>query len=95
MRSKYFADVNCPKVSHLITHEVLRNKGNKRKEYFDAVHDLWNRHVHDGLPYLYYNERFSEVSKSQLLQIRYVGYQAAKVYTINREAGLKKVKSCT
>jgi hypothetical protein len=64
MRSKYFADVNCPKVSHLISHEVLRTKGNKRKEYFDAVHDLWNRHLHEGLPYLYYNERFTEVSKN-------------------------------
>jgi hypothetical protein len=70
MRSKYFADVNCPKVSHLITHEVLRNKGNKRKEYFDAVHDLWNRHLHNELPYLYYNERFTEVSKSS--SYRYV-----------------------
>lgn len=80
MRSKYFADVNCPKVSHLISHEVMRTKGNKRKEYFDAIHDLWNRHLHEGLPYLYYNERFTEVSKDSTY--RYVTLDIKRLRSI-------------
>ena len=34
--SKFFADTNCAKVSHILSHEVLRLKGKKRKEYFES-----------------------------------------------------------
>ena len=62
-RTKFFADTNCANVSHLLSHEALRMKGKKRKEYFDAVHELWDRHVYKNLPYAYYNERFTRVSQ--------------------------------
>jgi hypothetical protein len=62
-RTKFFADTNCANVSHLLSHEALRMKGKKRKEYFDAVHDLWNGHIHKNLPYAYYNERFIRVAQ--------------------------------
>jgi hypothetical protein len=63
-RTKFFADTNCTKVSHVLSHELMRIKGKKRKEYFDTIHDLWNRHVYDNLTYNYYNERFIRVSGS-------------------------------
>ncbi|MGB6629331.1 MAG: hypothetical protein WBE61_14500 [Nitrososphaeraceae archaeon] len=61
--AKFFADTNCAKVSHVLSHELMRIKGKKRKEYFDTIHDLWNRHVYNDLSYNYYNERFIRVSQ--------------------------------
>ena len=61
--AKFFADTNCTKVSHVLSHELMRIKGKKRKEYFDNIHDLWNRHVYKDLSYNYYNERFIRVSQ--------------------------------
>jgi len=61
--AKFFADTNCAKVSHVLSHELMRIKGKKRKEYFDTIHDLWNRHVYKDLSYNYFNERFNKVSQ--------------------------------
>lgn len=61
--AKFFADTNCAKVSHVLSHELMRIEGKKRKEYFDTIHDLWNRHVYKDLSYNYYNERFIRVSQ--------------------------------
>jgi len=61
--AKFFADTNCAKVSHVLSHELIRIQGKKRKEYFDTIHDLWNRHVYKDLSYNYYNERFIRVSQ--------------------------------
>jgi hypothetical protein len=63
-RVKFFADNNCANISHLLSHEVIRMKGKKRKEYFDAIHDLWDQHVYKGWPFIDYNERFAKVSKN-------------------------------
>jgi hypothetical protein len=62
-RVKFFADINCPKVSHVLSHEVLRMLGKKRKEYFDSIHDLWRCHNSKDLPFRYYNDQFKIVSK--------------------------------
>ncbi|MDX1372948.1 MAG: hypothetical protein R3321_10780 [Nitrososphaeraceae archaeon] len=62
-RSKFFADNNCARVSHILLHEILRIIGKKQKDYFDKVHDLWDEHEYKGLPFLYYNEHFSNVTK--------------------------------
>jgi len=58
---RFYADVNCSRVSHVISHEVLRMIGKKRKVYFDSIHELWDRHTHKSLPYIYYNDRFKIV----------------------------------
>ena len=61
-RVKFFADNNCTKISHLISHEAIRMKGKSRKEYFEHVHDLWRRHTESDLAFICYNERFVKVS---------------------------------
>jgi len=63
IRIKFFANTNCAKISHVLSHEVIRMTGKKRKEYFEAVHEIWNRHIHKELPYIYYNERFIRTSE--------------------------------
>ena len=63
-RTKFFADNNCTKISHLLSHEVMRIKGKSRREYFDVVHDLWDRHTEKILDYNYYNDRFVRVPQS-------------------------------
>ena len=62
-RIKFLADANCPNISHVLTHEVLRMKGRKRTEYFDSVHEVMDKHIYNELPYIYFNYRFNIVSK--------------------------------
>jgi hypothetical protein len=61
-RIKFFADKNCIKISHLISHEIMRMMGKPRRIYFDAIHDLWQKHTEGGLPFLLFNERFESVA---------------------------------
>ncbi len=64
LNEKYFANNNCAQISHILTHEILRQSSKKRKEYFDNVHKLWNMHV-DGLQsFSYYNRNFKRVSST-------------------------------
>ena len=61
-RIKFYADKNCAKVSHVLSHEILRMKGEKRKVYFDGIHELWDKHMYASLPLQYYNNKFEQVS---------------------------------
>ena len=60
-RARFFAENNCTKISHLLTHECLRLLGRHRKEYFSLVHDLWESHVRGSIPFVYHNDRFARV----------------------------------
>jgi hypothetical protein len=62
-RIRFFADKNCIKISHLISHEIMRMLGKPRRIYFDAIHDLWQKHIDGDLPFLFFNERFESVSR--------------------------------
>ena len=61
-RSRFFADQNCARISHILTHELLRMKGKKKQEYFDRVHDLWDEHLYKDLSFHYYNNNFERIS---------------------------------
>jgi len=67
-RTKFFADTNCPNVSHILCHEVLRMKGKRRKEYFEKVHNVWESHIYKDLPFIYYNGEFKKVTKDSFYQ---------------------------
>jgi hypothetical protein len=62
-RYAFFADENCPRVSHVLAHELLRMKGRVKKDYFGGVHELWDRHVYGDLPFLYFDSQFKRVRK--------------------------------
>ncbi len=62
-RYAFYADKNCPRVSHVLTHELLRMKGKTKKDYFGKVHDLWDRHVYKDKPFLYFDSHFRRVRK--------------------------------
>ena len=64
-RTKFYADKNCAKVSHVLSHEILRMKGEPRKVYFEGVHELWDKHLYDLLPFQYFNSKFERVSKHE------------------------------
>jgi hypothetical protein len=64
-RTKYYADNNCLKVSHVLSHEIMRMKGYSRKIYFDGIHELWDRHLYKDLPLQYYNNKYDLVSKEE------------------------------
>jgi hypothetical protein len=61
-RNAMFAEENCPRVSHILSHEVLRMQGRKRKDYFDNVHALWRQHKEKGKPFLYFDSQFKRTS---------------------------------
>ena len=58
-----FVEKNCPRVSHILAHEMLRIKGKTKKQYFSDVHDLWDKHVYDNKPFLYFDSHFKKVGK--------------------------------
>ncbi|MEM3094291.1 MAG: hypothetical protein QXX64_01505 [Nitrososphaera sp.] len=62
-RYVFYADNNCPRVSHVLAHELLRMKGKTKKDYFGKVHDLWDKHVYKDKPFLYFDSRFKRVRK--------------------------------
>jgi hypothetical protein len=62
-RMNLFVEKNCPRVSHILAHEMLRVKGKSKKQYFTTVHDIWDKHVYDNLPFLYFDSHFKKVSK--------------------------------
>lgn len=62
-RYEFYADKNCPRVSHVLAHELLRMKGRAKKDYFSKVHDLWDGHMHKNKPFLYFDSQFRPVSK--------------------------------
>jgi hypothetical protein len=61
-RNGFFADKNCPRVSHVLAHELLRMKGKTKKDFFGKVHELWDRHIHNDKPLLYFDNQFKRVS---------------------------------
>jgi len=64
-RIRFYADKNCAKVSHVLTHEILRIIGKPRKVYFDAVHELWDKHMYEETPFQYFNNKFELVSNKE------------------------------
>lgn len=64
----FLAEKNCTSVSHEISHELLRQVGNKK--YIDLVHDVWTRHLFDDLPFEQYGKNFERTnSKPYFLTI--------------------------
>ena len=61
-RYRFYADNNCPRVSHILTHELLRMKGKTKKDFFGKVHELWDKHVYKEQPFLYFDSQFKRVS---------------------------------
>lgn len=61
-RNAMFAEENCPRISHVLSHEILRMQGRKKKEYFENVHDLWRQHQDKGKPFLYFDSQFKRTT---------------------------------
>lgn len=57
----FFAEKNCTTVSHEISHELLRQTGNKK--YVELVHDVWTKHLFDSLPFEQYGKDFEKTSE--------------------------------
>ncbi len=56
--SLFLAEKNCTVVSHVLTHELLRQSGNPR--YIELVHDVWTRHFFDNLPFQQFGKNFEK-----------------------------------
>lgn len=49
---QFMALKNCTAVSHVLAHELLRQKGHPK--YVTAIHDIWTRHHYADLPFVGY-----------------------------------------
>ena len=61
-RYRFYADNNCPRVSHILAHELLRMKGKTKNDFFGKVHELWDKHIYNDQPFLYFDSQFKKVS---------------------------------
>ncbi len=60
---RFLALENCPKVSHMILHEMGRQMRKEvRKKYHEAIHDQWTKHLYGEDEYDYYSEKYEKVS---------------------------------
>jgi hypothetical protein len=57
-------EINCPKVSHELAHELLRQRG--YKNYKELVHDIWDKHLFASIPFDHYDSNFSKTQKDAL-----------------------------
>ena len=57
----FLAEKNCTAVSHEIAHELLRQSRYKR--YIEDVHDTWQQHLFEAIPFEQYGEDFELTSK--------------------------------
>jgi len=60
-RYRFYADNNCPRVSHVLSHELLRMNGKTKKDFFGRVHEVWDKHLYKIEPYLYFDNQFKRV----------------------------------
>ncbi len=63
-KNRFFALENCTKISHVILHEVGRQK-TYGKNYKDTIHEQWEKHLYGADEYEYYNKRFGKVSSNE------------------------------
>jgi len=56
----FLAEKNCTAVSHEISHEMLRMDG--KKNYMEAVHEIWTKHFFSDLPFKQYGDNFEKTN---------------------------------
>jgi hypothetical protein len=61
---KYLMETNCPKVSHELAHEFLRQAG--FKNYKELIHDVWDKHIFASLPFEHYDADHKQTEKETL-----------------------------
>ncbi len=54
----FLAEKNCTTISHVLAHELLRQKNYKR--FIEDVHDVWTKHFHADLPFEQYGKDFQK-----------------------------------
>ena len=59
----FLAEKNCTAISHEIAHELLRQSGYKR--YIEDVHDTWQQHLFEAIPFEQYGEDFDAYCKDR------------------------------
>ena len=58
----FMAQTNCPVVSHILTHELLRQRGVRK--YIPIVHDVWTEHLFADLPFVGYDADYRQVKSN-------------------------------
>ena len=61
-KNRFFALENCAQVSHVLLHEVGRQK-KYGKKYRDTIHEQWDKHIYNVEEYEFYDKRVTKVEK--------------------------------
>jgi len=59
----FLMERNCPKVSHELAHEFLRQS--EYKNYKELVHEIWDKHLFASLSFEYYNSNHKKSEKDR------------------------------
>jgi hypothetical protein len=62
-RQEMVVNTNCHRVSHVLTHQLLRLKGKTKTDYFGNLHELVDRHQYKELPYMYFDGQYHRSRK--------------------------------
>lgn len=60
-RNKFLAIENCTRISHVMLHEIGRQKNYDGKKFKEQIHEQWDKHVYGMESFEFYDKRFHEV----------------------------------
>lgn len=61
---RFFAIENCARISHILLHEVGRQKHYDNKKFKEQIHEQWDKHVYDVESYELYDRKFKLVTEN-------------------------------
>jgi len=61
-KQRFFALENCARVSHILLHEVGRQKNYDTKKFKEAIHNQWDKHLYGAEEFEFYDKRYRIVT---------------------------------
>jgi hypothetical protein len=61
-KQRFFALENCVRVSHVLLHEVGRQKKYNGKKFKEEIHDQWDKHLYGAEEFEFYDKRHGIVT---------------------------------
>ena len=59
---RFFVPENCARVSHVLLHEVGRQKHYNNKRFKDEIHEQWDKHLYGVDEFEFYDKKFKRVT---------------------------------
>ncbi len=64
-KHRFFALENCARVSHVLLHEVGRQKHYDNKTFKEEIHEQWDKHLYGVEEFEFYDQKFKLVTDKE------------------------------